>query len=100
MDHVEGMSAALGFVIINPGCVRENSASLSIKDALIVTIAQATGCLCSVIFQIRHTANHGAESLRLSRAPTNTIIESLGSKIYNPQHILYPCWLVCLSDNL
>lgn len=43
MDHVEGMSAALGFVIVHPGCVRENSASLSIKDALIVTIAQANG---------------------------------------------------------
>lgn len=43
MDHVEGMSAALGFVVIHPGCVRESPAGLSIKDALIATIANANG---------------------------------------------------------
>lgn len=43
MDHVEGMSVALLFVIINPGCVRENSASFSIKDRPIMTITQANG---------------------------------------------------------
>lgn len=58
MDHVEGMSAALGFVIINSGCVRENSASLSIKDALIMTLAQALECLYA-----GSSANHSADSL-------------------------------------
>lgn len=43
MDHAEGMSAALDFVIIHPGCVRENSFSLSIKDVLLMTIAQPNG---------------------------------------------------------
>lgn len=54
MDHVEGMSAALGFVIIKPDCVRENSASLSIKDALIMTVAQAMRCLQEEV-QVIHT---------------------------------------------
>lgn len=43
MDHVEGMSAVLGFVIIHPACVLMHTARLSIKDALIVTITQANG---------------------------------------------------------
>lgn len=38
MDHVEGMSAALGSVIINLSCVRENSAGLTITDALIISV--------------------------------------------------------------
>lgn len=66
MDHVEGMSAALGFVIINPGRVRENPASLSIKDALITTVAQAPGCLFLLEFQLCRTANHGARPFYLS----------------------------------
>lgn len=51
MDHVEGMSAVLGFVIIHPACVLMHTASLSIKDELIVNIAQANGMpLCGIPF--------------------------------------------------
>lgn len=35
IDHVEGMSAALGFVIINPDYVPEKPANISIKDGIV-----------------------------------------------------------------
>lgn len=60
MDHAEGMSAALDFVIIHPGCVRENSFSLSINDVLLMTIAQANGMsLCGEF----HCASRPSEEL-------------------------------------
>lgn len=63
MDHVEGMSAALGSIIVNLSCVRENSAGLTITDALIISGGRGMPLYWKFSLSYSH---HAAESLYLS----------------------------------